>query len=173
VERSGPLIRICPLTPPPTTPRDSCNFCVGLAFPALHQLLGPLSFLPFSLVLLLTLAYSYFYLPETAGAIRPSASVVAGRSTMGSDQWKRSGTSLSEMDAPGESAWTSAVRDIVREEERKRESGGYDYGFVVGKGQDNVDNKSRSNNSVVWLDVRGGGIEWGWRNVNKYYVVLI
>lgn len=146
-----------PPNPPPTTPRDSCNFCVGLAFPALHQLLGPLSFLPFSLVLLLTLVYSYFYLPETAGAIRPSASVVAGRSTMGSDQWKRSGTSLSEMDAPGESAWTSAVRDIVREEERKRESGGYDYGFVVGKGQDNVDNKSRSNNSVVWLDVRGGG----------------
>jgi len=45
----------------------ACNFIVGFVFPYMVQYLGPLSFLPFTCVLLVTLAFVYYYLPETHG----------------------------------------------------------------------------------------------------------
>jgi SP family facilitated glucose transporter-like MFS transporter 3 len=45
----------------------ACNFLVGLLFPLMQASLGPLSFGPFAVVLVLTFLFSYMYLPETHG----------------------------------------------------------------------------------------------------------
>lgn len=43
------------------------NFCVGLFFPYMVRFLGPYAFVPFAVVLLSTVLYSIFVLPETRG----------------------------------------------------------------------------------------------------------
>jgi len=43
-----------------------CNFVVGFVFPAMNERLGYLSFAPFGVVLVMTFAYSWLYLPETS-----------------------------------------------------------------------------------------------------------
>jgi SP family facilitated glucose transporter-like MFS transporter 3 len=45
----------------------TCNFIVGLSFPFCRKYLGAYSFSPFCLVLILSLLFIYFYLPETHG----------------------------------------------------------------------------------------------------------
>lgn len=45
----------------------TCNFLVGLFFPAMNEALGAYSFGPFGVVLLLTFLYALIWLPETAG----------------------------------------------------------------------------------------------------------
>ena len=44
-----------------------CNFLVGAAFPAVNKSLGPLCFLPFGVILALTLLFVLVILPETRG----------------------------------------------------------------------------------------------------------
>jgi SP family facilitated glucose transporter-like MFS transporter 3 len=44
-----------------------CNFFVGIGFPFMNQYLGPWSFGPFGLVLVLAFFFTYAYLPETQG----------------------------------------------------------------------------------------------------------
>ena len=41
----------------------TCNFFVGLFFPYMNDSLGPYSFGPFAIVLLLTFLYAWIYLP--------------------------------------------------------------------------------------------------------------
>lgn len=43
------------------------NFCVGMLFPLMDQELGAYSFVPFAVVLLITVTYSLLVLPETRG----------------------------------------------------------------------------------------------------------
>jgi Sugar (and other) transporter len=43
------------------------NFCVGLLFPYMDQFLGAFSFVPFAVVLVATLVYAVWVLPETRG----------------------------------------------------------------------------------------------------------
>jgi SP family facilitated glucose transporter-like MFS transporter 3 len=45
----------------------ACNFIIGLVFPFMNQYLGPYSFAPFALILLITFVATYIYLPETRG----------------------------------------------------------------------------------------------------------
>eukprot|EP01040_Poterioochromonas_malhamensis_P012332 gene12332-13484_t len=45
----------------------TCNFIVGLSFPFCTQYLGPYSFAPFCFILLISVVFIYFYLPETHG----------------------------------------------------------------------------------------------------------
>lgn len=45
----------------------ACNFLVGLLFPFIQEALGPWSFAPFGVVLVMTFLFTYFYLPETHG----------------------------------------------------------------------------------------------------------
>jgi len=45
----------------------TCNFLVGVSFPTMHAVFGPLCFVPFMIVLLLTLLYVIYALPETHG----------------------------------------------------------------------------------------------------------
>ncbi|KAL7517563.1 hypothetical protein ACHAWX_002479 [Stephanocyclus meneghinianus] len=44
-----------------------CNFVVSLLFPYINETLGPYSFGPFAVVLLLTIIYAWIWLPETQG----------------------------------------------------------------------------------------------------------
>eukprot|EP01035_Chromulina_nebulosa_P019113 gene19113-24947_t len=44
-----------------------CNFLVGLLFPFIQEMLGPYSFAPFGVVLLLIFLFTFIYLPETHG----------------------------------------------------------------------------------------------------------
>jgi SP family facilitated glucose transporter-like MFS transporter 3 len=44
-----------------------CNFLVGLLFPYMNESLGAWCFMPFAIVLLATLVFTYTYLPETHG----------------------------------------------------------------------------------------------------------
>lgn len=45
----------------------TCNFFVGLLFPYINESLGPYSFGPFAVVLLLVFIYAWIWLPETQG----------------------------------------------------------------------------------------------------------
>lgn len=45
----------------------ACNFIVGLCFPYLQEKLGPYSFVPFAIVLLITIVFVIVWLPETKG----------------------------------------------------------------------------------------------------------
>ena len=44
-----------------------CNFIVGLIFPYLQEYLGAFSFVPFAIVLLMTIIFVLLFLPETKG----------------------------------------------------------------------------------------------------------
>lgn len=44
-----------------------CNFLVGIGFPFVNEWLGKSCFVPFAVVLALTLLFTAFYLPETLG----------------------------------------------------------------------------------------------------------
>jgi SP family facilitated glucose transporter-like MFS transporter 3 len=45
----------------------ACNFIVGLVFPYLQESLGAFSFVPFAVVLLMTIIFVIIFLPETKG----------------------------------------------------------------------------------------------------------
>lgn len=45
----------------------ACNFIVGLVFPYLQESLGAFSFVPFAVVLLMTIIFVVIFLPETKG----------------------------------------------------------------------------------------------------------
>jgi hypothetical protein len=45
----------------------ACNFLVGLCFPFMNLYMGPYSFAPFALVLIIVLFYTVIMLPETHG----------------------------------------------------------------------------------------------------------
>lgn len=55
-----------------------CNFLVGLLFPFMQAALGPYSFLPFGVVLLLTGVYVSCWLPETYGRTVEEIQRIAG-----------------------------------------------------------------------------------------------
>jgi len=44
-----------------------CNFAVGLGFPFMQDYLGGYTFIPFAIVLLLTVVFVHVYVPETSG----------------------------------------------------------------------------------------------------------
>lgn len=44
-----------------------CNFIVGLIFPFMHEYLGPYSFVPFAIIILLAFMFALIWLPETQG----------------------------------------------------------------------------------------------------------
>jgi SP family facilitated glucose transporter-like MFS transporter 3 len=53
----------------------TCNFCVGLLFPVMNQDLGPYSFAPFGIILLILILMTLTVLPESKG--RTPAEIMA------------------------------------------------------------------------------------------------
>lgn len=62
----------------------SCNFLVGFCFPYMQQSMGALSFIPFGVVLLLTLVFTLAILPETQGRSVQDVQRMVGVDTYGS-----------------------------------------------------------------------------------------
>ena len=60
----------------------ACNFIVGMCFPLMQEALGPLSFLPFTVVLVITYIYVYVRLPETYGRTVEEIQALAGCSVV-------------------------------------------------------------------------------------------
>jgi len=92
----------------------TCNFFVGLLFPYMNDLLGPYSFGPFAIVLLLTFLYAWIWLPETAGTTPAELQAELVK--------KNAGCSYHNMDIEGMSAvppsqdeWDEAMAQLAAE----------------------------------------------------------
>mmetsp|Transcript_11702 Transcript_11702/g.28761 ORF Transcript_11702/g.28761 Transcript_11702/m.28761 type:complete len:698 (-) Transcript_11702:140-2233(-) len=95
----------------------TCNFFVGLLFPYLNESLGPYSFAPFAIVLLLTFIYAWIWLPETAGTTPAELQAELVK--------KNALVTYHNMDIQGmagsvpatQDEWAQAMADIASEEE--------------------------------------------------------
>ena len=99
----------------------ACNFIVGLMFPYLQKSLGAFSFVPFAIVLLMTIIFVIVWLPETKGTTPEELrdEIVRSLSTMlmlGDDSTNTGGTS-SSFGNPIDVEWRRAMDDLRRQEE--------------------------------------------------------
>lgn len=110
----------------------ACNFIVGLVFPYLQDYLGAFSFVPFSLVLLMTIIFVILWLPETKGTTPAElrADIVQSISTMlaVSDDSTAENHS-SSVGNPIDIEWRRAMDDLREQEEEDMKRGTYNYGF--------------------------------------------
>ena len=98
----------------------ACNFIVGLVFPYLQESLGAFSFVPFAVVLLMTIIFVVIFLPETKGTtpedlrdeIVRSLSVLLALSNDTSN-----GDYSSSAGNPIDVEWRRAMDDLRRQEE--------------------------------------------------------
>lgn len=90
----------------------TCNFIVGVTFPYINEKLGPYSFVPFAIILLLTYVYAWVWLPETHGTTPEELQAELVR--------KNSGTTYHNMDIEGsanfQSEWAQALAMLEDEE---------------------------------------------------------
>ena len=109
-----------------------CNFIVGLMFPFLQSSLGAFSFVPFAVVLLLTMVFVIVWLPETKGTtpeelrhdIVRSLSHLMLFSDDGSNQ-----EHSSSVGNPIDIEWRRAMDDLKHQEEEDMKRGTFNYGF--------------------------------------------
>ena len=96
----------------------TCNFVVGLLFPYMNKTLGPYSFGPFAIVLLLTFVYAWIWLPETAGTTPAElqAALIKRNENVTYHNMDIEGLAS---DSPGDDAWTEALKSFEQEEETK------------------------------------------------------
>mmetsp|Transcript_17143 Transcript_17143/g.36021 ORF Transcript_17143/g.36021 Transcript_17143/m.36021 type:complete len:689 (-) Transcript_17143:398-2464(-) len=111
----------------------ACNFIVGLVFPYLQESLGALSFVPFAVVLFMTIIFVIVWLPETKGTtpselrddiVRSLSTMLAlsGDSTNNEDH-------SSSVGNPIDVEWRRAMDDLRRQEEEDMQRGTFNYGF--------------------------------------------
>lgn len=109
------------------------NFIVGLVFPYLQEYLGPFSFVPFILSLLLTIIFVIIFLPETKGTTPEElrADIVQSLSHMLSinDDSTAADYSSGSVGNPIDVEWRRAMDDLRRQEEIDMQRGVYNYGF--------------------------------------------
>ena len=96
----------------------TCNFVVGLLFPYMNKTLGPYSFGPFAIVLLLTFVYAWIWLPETAGTTPAElqAALIKRNENVTYHNMDIEGLAS---ESPGDDAWTEALKSFEQEEETK------------------------------------------------------
>lgn len=103
-----------------------CNFVVGLVFPYMNQYLGPYSFGPFAMVLLVILVFAITILPETQGKTPEELAKEMSRSLSQAVVYQSNAeTSSTQIDQE----WRKAMEQLQQEEEAERQKGTYDYGF--------------------------------------------
>uniref|UniRef100_I2CP18 Hexose transporter 1 n=1 Tax=Nannochloropsis gaditana (strain CCMP526) TaxID=1093141 RepID=I2CP18_NANGC len=103
----------------------ACNFIIGIGFPFINAWLGKASFVPFGIVLALTLSYTYFYLPETLGRTVQEIQQLAAASTNPSTPTNMRGTVEGKFPASSEnkhrpSYGTNGKGEGGKEEGRKQ-----------------------------------------------------
>ena len=110
----------------------ACNFIVGLVFPYLQSYLGAFSFVPFAVVLLLTIIFVIVWLPETKGTTPEELREVIVRSLshlmLFSDDETNPNNS-SSVGNPIDIEWRRAMDDLKQQEEEAMKKGTYNYGF--------------------------------------------
>ena len=98
----------------------TCSFFVGLFFPYLNKSLGPYSFAPFAVVLLLTFIYAWVWLPETQGTTPAELQAELLR--------KNAGVTYHNMDIEGmasalprsQDEWAEAMAELACDEDCER-----------------------------------------------------
>lgn len=103
----------------------ACNFIIGLVFPYMNLYLGPYSFVPFGIVLFLTLAYSATILPETQGTTPAELAAEMNRRNSVSVVYEANTDTAGAIDLE----WRKAMEQLRQEEEAQMQAGTYDYGF--------------------------------------------
>ncbi|KAL7538806.1 hypothetical protein ACHAXR_008809 [Thalassiosira sp. AJA248-18] len=107
----------------------ACNFIVGLIFPYLHEHLGAFSFVPFAVVLLITIIFVIMWLPETKGTTPEELrdDIVRSLSTMlaMSGDSTNAGDHSSSVGNPIDVEWRRAMDDLRRQEEEDMQRGTY------------------------------------------------
>lgn len=112
-----------------------CNFLVGLIFPYMNKYLGPYSFAPFAVVLLLGFIFSAIWLPETQGTtpeelqaelVKKNSATVYHNMSFVDD--------VLGVPAEGDAAalgdqWRMAMDQVRAEEEEAMDMGAYNFGF--------------------------------------------
>ncbi len=110
----------------------ACNFIVGLVFPYLQENLGAYSFVPFAVVLFITILFAIFVLPETKNTSPEELrdEIIRSLSTMLalSDDGTNADHS-SSVGNPIDVEWRRAMDDLRRQEELMMQQGTYNYGF--------------------------------------------
>jgi SP family facilitated glucose transporter-like MFS transporter 3 len=96
-----------------------CNFIVGFAFPYMNQYLGPLSFAPFAVVLLLTFIYAALVLPETQGTTPEELAAEMVRRNSKSMVYQRNADSAGSIDQE----WRKAMEQLRKEEQTEMNDG--------------------------------------------------
>lgn len=94
----------------------SCNFCVGLLFPYINATLGPYSFAPFAVVLLLTFIFAWIYLPETAGTTPAELQAELVRKNAGVTYHNIDIEGMAATVPPSQDEWEEALQQIQNEE---------------------------------------------------------
>lgn len=102
-----------------------CNFIIGLVFPYMNEYLGPYSFGPFALVLLITFIFAATILPETQGSTPEELAAEMTRTLSESVIYQPNAESATQIDQE----WRKAMEQLQQEEEMERENGTFDYGF--------------------------------------------
>jgi SP family facilitated glucose transporter-like MFS transporter 3 len=97
----------------------ACNFIIGLAFPYMHEYLGPYSFGPFGIILAFTFVFALTVLPETQGTT-PDELV--------SEMTRRNSRSMvyevNEEDAGAiDMEWRKAMEQLMEEEQAQMKQG--------------------------------------------------
>lgn len=121
-----------------------CNVIVGLFFPYLVKWLGPFSFAPFAVVLIMTFIFALIWLPETHGTTPEELQAALVK--------KNAETVYRNMDIeqshgnPIDLEWKLAMDKLKQEEDNAMKDGSYDYGFQPIKSTDA--NKSDVANST-------------------------
>jgi len=109
-----------------------CNFIVSLAFPYLQESLGAYSFIPFAIILLMTIIFVVIFLPETKGTtpeelrdeiVKSISMMLALSNDIATDYYS------SSAGKPIDVEWRRAMDDLKRQEEIDMMRGTYNYGF--------------------------------------------
>lgn len=108
-----------------------CNFIISLAFPYLQESLGAYSFIPFAIILLMTIIFVVIFLPETKttpeelrNEIVRSISMMLALSNDTANEYYSSSAGN-----PIDVEWRRAMDDLKRQEEFDMMRGTYNYGF--------------------------------------------
>ncbi|KAL7534440.1 hypothetical protein ACHAWF_004836 [Thalassiosira exigua] len=95
----------------------TCNFFVGLLFPYVNETLGPYSFGPFAVVLLLVFLYAWIWLPETAGTTPAELQAELVKKNAGVTYHNMDIEGMATSAPPTQDEWDQALKALASEEE--------------------------------------------------------
>ena len=109
----------------------TCNFFVGLLFPHINESLGPYSFSPFAVVLLLTFLYAWTTLPETQGTTPEELQAELVKKNVGTTYHNMDIEGTVTAVPPSQDEWAEALAAFYEEEYKGSDSAGSNGGLHV------------------------------------------